>query len=343
MHYKSVIFFATMLALVPDLAQAQQYRVIELDSRTTPTTISKGVVAGYLGSPSHAFQAINSVVADINPLGASTSGVLGRSGSESVGFVSFLGSQSAPAYWIDSVYFALPVPFDFVSGRAIATDGKQIVGSAYEVDVEGTATQHGLLWDRALGTVEDLGQDASVSAVSNGIQVGYQFTSRGTAATMWRNTRNSAVNLHPQFADASIATDTDGVLQLGYVGVDIRVRHEGRPRDIRFYSAGFWTGTADSFQYLFSTYRHSFALALCDDVIVGYGNTTDAIGTPRDSHALAWIGPNHEAVDLHSLLPSKMRTSRAVDVDESGVIIGYGVTQTGQQRSFMWVPKGVAK
>ncbi|MBL9000851.1 MAG: hypothetical protein JNK25_06915, partial [Phycisphaerae bacterium] len=180
------------------------------------------------------------------------------------------------------------------------------------------------------------GTDANAAGVGGGVQVGWQNGSRGPTAALWRGSRNSAVDLHVTGQDSSVASDTDGTIQVGYVGLDVRVRNEARPRDIRFYTAGYWSGTADSFTALPSPYRHSFALAISPGFIVGYGNTTDAIGTPRDSHAVAWVGPDHEFVDLHALLPADMRTSRATDVDASGSIVGYGVTYAGVVRSFIW-------
>ncbi len=300
--------------------------------------ISSGTAGGSLNG--HAVLWTNFRPIDLHPEGFTTSIINGRDGTLSVGSARLDTQPQVALLWRGTTAEALPVPFDFASAQAAAIDGLQVVGSANETDAErGFGAAHPLLWDLATGEVTDLGHAATLTGVGGGTQVGWQDGSRGSNALLWHGTANSSVDLHVAGMDSSMACDTDGTIQVGYTGIDVRVRNEGRPRDIRFYSAGYWTGTADSFTYLSSPYRHSFALALAGDTIVGYGNTTDAIGTPRDSHAVAWIGPDHAYVDLHALLPSDMRTSVAADVDEAGNIVGYGVTTSGVVRSYIWVAR----
>lgn len=304
------------------------------------SAISAGVAGGSLNN--RAVLWTGARVTDLHPAGFTFSAVHGRDGTFSVGYAGTGALAQTPILWRGAVSEALPVPFDFVTGRAAATDGLQVVGVANETDAErGVGAAHALVWDLPSGEVIDLGAGATLTGVGGGVQVGWQEGSRGPTAALWRGARNSVVDLHVVGMDSSIACDTDGAVQVGYAGVDIRVRQEGRPRDIRFYSAGFWTGAADSFTYLSSPYRHSFAIALAGETIVGYGNTTDAIGTPRDSHAVAWVGPEHEYVDLHALLPADMRTSTATDVDEAGNIVGYGVTTAGVVRSYVWIARSL--
>lgn len=322
-------------ALTASFAAGPMVTARKLSNGGMANAVSTGIAAGSLNN--HATLWNKSRALDVHPAGFTFSAISAREGALGVGHAGTGSLSQVPIVWTDTQASVLPIPFDFVYGRATATDGVQIVGYAAETDPEQTVgSSHALVWDLPSGTVIDLGTDATAAGVGGGEQVGWQDGSRGPTAALWRGSRNSIVDLHVQGQDSSVASDTDGTIQVGYVGLDIRVRNEARPRDIRFYSAGFWSGTPDSFTYLPSPYRHSFAIAISAGAIVGYGNTTDAIGTPRDSHAVAWIGPDHNFVDLHALLPADMRTSRATDVDASGNIVGYGVTLSGAVRSYVW-------
>lgn len=323
-------------ALIATASQAQTYTVQEVSSGGYANAISNGVVGGSMGN--HAALWTTDGMLDMNPAGATFSGVNGRSGQISVGFAGTASLNQWPVIWNGSVASILQTPFDSLVGRVNNTDGIQAVGYGTEGDPErGLGAQHALVWDLETGDVEDLGKKAVLYGVGGGLQTGVEFGSKGSTACFWTGTKNSATSLHSRGMDDSVATDTDGNIQIGYAGVDVRVRREARPRKIRFYSAGFWTGTPESFTYLANPYRHSFAIAIQGDTIVGYGNTTNAIGNSIYSHAVAWIGPDHEYVDLHAMLPIDMLTSRATDVDEDGNIIGYGVTTSGTLKSFIWL------
>lgn len=298
-------------------------------------SISAGVVGGTVGS--HAALWSHGQVLDIHPGAYTFSSVAGRWGNLSVGSAGTGSLAQSAVMWQGTTASTLPVPFDSVVARATATDGVQIVGTANESDPEtGVGDVHALVWNLSTGETVDLGRDHTLFGVGGGVQVGITQGSNGSTAALWRGTANSYVDLHLPGLDDSFACGTNGAIQVGYVGLDVRVRNEARPRFIRFYSAGYWSGTAGSFNYLSSPYRHSFALGIKGGTIIGYGNTTDAIGTPRDSHAVAWVGTEHTFVDLHSMLPTDMRTSRATGVDEQGNIVGYGVTTAGVVRSYVW-------
>lgn len=323
-------------AIATFASQAQALLVREVSTGGFANAISRGTIGGSLGNHATLWRG-NSVV-DVHPAQFTYSAISGRSGDVSVGYAGASALAQTPIVWQGTTPTALSVPFAYVSARAVATDGHQIVGFAAETDVEnGVGPTHALLWDVATGSAVDLGDGFMINGVGAGVQVGTKTGSRGPTAGLWRGTANSFVDLHVQAYDTSVACDTNGTIQIGYVGLDVRVRNEAHPRDIRFYSAGYWSGTADSFNYLASDYRHSFALAIKANTIVGYGNTTDAIGTPRDSHAIAWIGDNHDFIDLHALLPADMKTSRATSVDELGNIVGYGITTSGVFRSYVWL------
>ena len=330
---------ALVATMIPVFAAAQTYTVQEISQGGLVADIASGVAGGYSAAPQHATLWSLFGATDVHPSGFTFSQILGRGpGGISVGYGGTSSIAQSPLVWRGTAATALTVPFASIVGRAIATDGVQIVGTATEGDTERTfGAVHAMLWDAATGAATDLGKNLTINGVGGGVQVGYKVGSKGTTAGLWRGTSTSFVDLHPRFADVSLATDSDGAIQIGYIGVNVRVRNEAKPRDIRFSSAGFWTGSAGSFTYLSSVYRHSFALAIKGGTIVGYGNTTDAIGTPKESRAVAWVGPEFLPVDLHGMLPVDMRTSIANGIDENGNICGYGVTTGGQLKSFIWV------
>lgn len=320
-------------ALISTCAMAQTYVAQEIATNGLVYAISNGVAGGYQGTPSHATLVGPSGALDVHPAGYNYSLIMAMKGTTSVGY-----AGTSPMMWNGTNASPLNVPFAFYSGRANATDGAQAVGMAYETDIENAAgPAHALLWNLSTGDVTDLGKGATLNGVANGVQAGYKQGSKGTTAGFWRGTANSFVSLHIKSATVSVASDTNGPQQVGYTGVDIRVRNEAKPRDIRFYSAVVWNSSASDYVYLASDYVHSFALAIKGDTVVGYGNTTDAIGTPKFSRAVAWIGPNYDYVNLHAYLPADMQTSRATAVDENGNIVGYGVTTSGALKSFVWI------
>lgn len=327
----------TVLAatLAAGLTSIPAYFARPLGTGVYANAISEGIAGGSRGNRAVLWSGGRPV--DVHPQGFTFSAINARDGNVSVGYAGTASLSQVPMIWHGGVAQPLPVPFDYVIGHAEATDGVQAVGYAAESDPErGVGSSHAIVWNLATGEAADLGNSATLTGVGGGVQVGWESGSRGSTAALWHGESNTRVDLHVTGQDSSMATGTDGIIQIGYVGLDVRVRNEGRPRDIRFYSAGYWSGTADSFTSLPSPYRHSFALALGGDTIVGYGNTTDAIGSPRESRAVAWIGPDHTYVNLHALLPADMRTSVATDIDEAGNIVGYGVTTAGVLRSYLW-------
>ncbi len=331
MENKCILAIALLGALSP-VAKAQSYTASEVSPSGFTLAIAGGTVFGYSGAPAHAARWDSLGHTDLHPAGYASSYVRGARGSYAVG-----NADRTPMVWRGNSATPLPVPFAFYNGLAYDTDGTSAVGVAYEGDPERTVgAGHALLWNLNSGSVEDLGKNVTVSAVGGGVQVGYQLGSKGTTAAMWRGTAKSVVNLHVRSQNVSVASGTDGLRQVGYVGLDVRVRNEAKPRDIRFYSAVVWTGSAASVEFLPSPYRHSFATTVLGDTVVGYGNTTNAIGNPIHSHAIAWVGTSNSPVDLHALLPANMLTSRATDVDENGNITGYGVDTAGVAHSFIW-------
>lgn len=322
------------LCLATCAAHAQSYTVQELPGGGYANSMANAVIGGTLSN--HATLWLPSGPIDLNPVGSEMSGINECSGTISAGFAG-AGQDQYPMYWDGLKPNYLSVPFAFAFGRAVATDGQQVVGNAYDYDVEtGVGKGHALLWDLTTQDVVDLGKDMQVFGVGGSLQVGVRFGSKGSMAGYWAGNRNSFTNLHPRGYDASVASDTDGKVEVGYVGVDVRVRHEARPRKVRYHSAVVWSGNETSYETLFSPYEQSFAKEIEGDTIVGHGNHMDIRLTYGPSHAVAWVGPNHEFVDIHSMLPVDMRTSTATGVDENGNIVGFGLSNSGQLRSFVW-------
>lgn len=331
---KSILFLLAFAATTS--AFSQSYVAQEISAGGLANCLSGQVAAGSLTN--HATIWDGSGAHDVHPAGYAFSTIYGMSGSTSVGYGGISSLNQHPLIWQGAQATPLPVPFAYVVGKAIATDGAEVVGTASEGDAErGIGNSHVLLWNLANLSVVDLGKNMFVYGVGGGQQAGARTGSKGTTAGFWRGTANSFTDLHVRGYSVSLCSDTDGVTQIGYLGLDVRVRNEARPRDIRFYSAVTWNGSALTVNYLSSPYRHSFATQISGDTIVGHGNTTDAIGTPKESRAVAWVGPNRDFVDLHALLPLDMRTSTATGVDESGNIVGYGVTTANVVKSFVWI------
>lgn len=316
---------------------AQSYVVSELSPTGTVQCISGGLIGG-MSAGGHAYLWSVAGSTDLHSTAYTNSMVTGRSGSLSVGYGTVSSLVQVPLAWVGTTMTEWPMPEDIINCRFLATDGTQIVGNGYEGDPEtGLGAVHAFVWNFDSGEVTDLGKKRMVYGVGGGTQVGVKLGSKGSTAMLWHGTDNSATDIHPKDYDISVATDTDGQLHVGYAGIDIRVRNEARPRKIRFYTASYWTNAANSFTPLFSPYRHSYALGIEGDTIVGYGNLTDVIGNPKESRAVAWVGPNHDYVDLHALLPSNMRTSAAKGVDAQGNIVGFGYTTAGQLKTFVWM------
>lgn len=326
-------FFLLSALIATASAFAQTYQPVEITGGGAALAISNGIAGGYSGQPSHATLWTGNGSLDVHPAGYGYSLIQAMQNGVAVGY-----GDRTPLVWAGNSAQSLPVPFAFYSGVAHATDGIEIGGMAYEGDDErGAGPAHALLWNVNTGSVVDLGKNMVVFGVGGGAQAGIKYGSKFGTACYWTGTSRSFVDLHPRNLDASLATDTNGLIQTGYVGLLVRVRNEAKPRDIMFYSAVVWHGSATSVEYLPSMYRHSFALKVQGDTIAGYGNTMDAVGTPKLSHAEAWIGADRTEVDLHALLPANMVSSRASDVDENGNIVGWGVDTNNVVHSFVWM------
>lgn len=348
-------------ALAMSAAQAASYTAVDLSPNfafSSANALSSGSVAGYvsatasLGTTRAALW--NGVdLVDLHP------GFLGNNANP--GYSSILGSaqglqvgwgvgpgtdnHAVPLAWNGTADSAsiLAMPFSNLGGRALATDGYQIVGYGTPLIKDGTSSGpfRALVWDVASGTASDLGDGgngAQALGVGGGQQVGYVVKSLQNAA-LWKGTAKSLIILHPKDAVMSAASGTDGTTVVGHVGYDIRVRQEANKgnKTKRFYYATVWSGSAASavniHPYLFT---HSFATAVKGQWIAGYAGDESKIGTPAYYHAIAWDG-GYQATDLNSYLPSQFVGSQAFSVDDDGNVAGMALTADGQRHAIVWI------
>lgn len=321
-----------------------------------------GLTTGGYSAAANSFGVIHATLwegatsVDLHPdfVGGSTSGgssaVQGSAEGLQVGWAygPGTGNRYEPLSWNNSAASAtpLPIPFAHAGGKALATDGIQIVGYATTLIKDGTAIgpSSALVWDVRTGNAVDLGNGrngAQALGVGGGQQVGY-VTEKLQTAALWKGSANSLVNLHPGTAAVSIAYGTDGVTQVGYTGYDIRVRVEAvkGKKNKRFNYATLWSGTAASAVNIHPyPFTHSYATAVKGPWIVGYASDESRISTPGFNHAVIWDA-SYLATDLQAFLPADFVGSQALAVDEFGNVAGVALTADGQRRAVVWVRDG---
>jgi hypothetical protein len=245
----------------------------------------------------------------------------------------------------------LPIPFANAGGRALATDGSQIVGFGIPLAKDGTTTGagHVLLWDVANGTVTDFGDGgggAFAAGVGGGQQVGHVMKGAANAA-LWRGSARSLVILHPKNAVVSQASGTDGVRQVGHAGYDVRIRREAvnGNKDQRFNYAFVWSGTAASGLNIHPypanalagvNLTQSYALAVNGPWIAGYAGDQAKFATPAYNHAIVW-DVNYQATDLNAFLPSGFVGAQATSVDAAGNVAGFMSKADGTRHAVVWL------
>ncbi|MCE9559311.1 MAG: hypothetical protein K8R88_10190 [Armatimonadetes bacterium] len=357
---KNTISVLTLTCLVGSLAQAQTYTAVELSGGYISNSVSNGAAAGQAGVGASARATLwnsEGVATDLHPsFLSSTSGpgwstISGQSGGLCVGSGAGQITQNRPAAirWQDSVATLLADPFTKYASYAYSTDGAQIVGNAYPFDtfrdIVVPGDSHAIIWDAQTGEVAaDLydGNPVVAYGVAAGQQVGYEI--RGSAeARLWFGDRRGFVNLHPARFDSSIAAATDGVHQVGYIGARVKIFAETRRgfRALLKYGA-VWSGTAESLATLAYGARgyplaSSYANGVAGDFISGYGEAKDRSARTQFTHAVTWVGPDHDMVDLHNYLPEGYVYSRGTAVDASGNVSGYAVDATNHAHAMLWV------
>ncbi|MBB6048269.1 hypothetical protein [Armatimonas rosea] len=355
--------FTTLAVLsLSVMAHAQTaYQAIDL-TPSGGTAAANGIFAGQAagsltsaGSSHAALFSQDGTTLDLHPSFLNTATVVGRSTllAQAEGYQVGSGTGTATnnrlaaLCWTGTAESAsvLFVPFDHYGAQANAVGGGQIVGQAQSIttkrEVISYGPQHALLWDAASGAVTDLhpgGNGTVALGVGGGKQVGYEIKSEASAV-VWSGSARSMVSLHPAPYDASVASATDGLSQVGYAGVDVQIYVEKRGRRVRFNYAMLWSGTATSFQTLdSSSFRDTYATGVSGSVICGTGAIGIPTGTITSRHAIAWTGASHTLTDLHRLLPAGFASSTATGVDAQGNISGTATLPTGERHAIVWVP-----
>lgn len=351
--------------LVTQHVQAQTYTAVELTPSSVVSlanTIAGGVAGGssiYAVSPvaqrAHATLWSNLGQSDLNPafLEDNLNGIYGTSTVLSStdtlqvgwGYGPTLQNRYAPVAWNSTANTArmLGIPFTNAGGQALATDGKQIVGYGTSLNKDGTTigATHAVVWDAATEQPVDLGDGgngAQALGVGGGQQVGYIIKATQNAA-LWTGSAKSLVVLHPQNAQASALSGTDGVHQVGWSNYSIRVRNEAANgnKTKTFAYATVWTGTAASAATIHPyPFTHSYAKEINGPWIVGYATEEFNTGTPSINHAIAWDSA-YQATDLNSFLPTQFVGAQALSVDNQGNIAGVAFTSDGFRHAVIWI------
>lgn len=347
MKFSLVLSFAVAVAA----AHSQSYIAYDLGPNANGYAISNGTVGGSVGAGIASRATIwgyGSNPLDVHPafLNGGWSSILGISGATCVGTGNGPGSNNriVPIVWQNGTAEPLPVPYAIMAGRANATDGAQIVGSVNPLelvrDVPSFGASHAVVWTQNGGFI-DLspgGNPTYCYGVASGQQVGAEQKGSEFEARLWFGSSRGYVNLHPRNFDTSQALATDGIRQVGSVGLDVQVFVEKRGRRVRFNYAAAWNGSATNFTTLGTFhFGSSFALAVRGDTICGREVATSNIGSIQFQHAIAWVGAQNFAVDLHSLLPVGSTYSNAASVDDVGNICGSAILADGQTHAIIWV------
>ncbi len=365
MNRLSLISCAALLAA--GAVSAQSYTVVDLTPDAVYATANAITVGGAAGSVAGNLYGVGRATfwdgqgqVDLHPAfvdGTATgiSTVQGLTGDLQVGWASGPGSANRPMplVWQGAAetVSSLPIPFANAGGRALATDGRQIVGFGIPLAKDGTTTGagHVLLWDVASGTVTDFGDGgggAFAAGVGGGQQVGHVMKG-GMNAALWRGSAKSLVILHPKSAVVSQANGTDGVRQVGSAGFDIRVRREAvnGNKDQRFNYAFVWSGTAASGLNIHPypanalagvNLTQSYALAVNGPWIAGYAGDQAKFATPAYSHAIVW-DVNYQATDLNAFLPVGFVGAQATSVDAAGNVAGFMAKADGTRHAVVWL------
>lgn len=354
MNFKN---YAVLLSLtLSGGALAQTYQAMVYPDNTLVNGISSSIGGGHWGGKAALFdgfgkpQIVHPKFLD-SATTTGTSYINGRSGELSVGYgISAQNPGHTVALrWVGKYSFKLDNPFPAWGAVAVSTDGNQIVGTVIDIttgqESVGPGDQHGIIWDAQTGAViADLydGKPQYITGGARGIQVGYDFASNGAQAMMWRGTARPAIDLHPNAYDVSQAVATDGVTQVGNVGIAVRLfdeTHHGTR--VMMNSAAVWHGKASSLQtlgYYLPGYPHfvSFATGVSGPFVCGVGQAKNYAGTTQTTHAVVWDLYRYQPIDLHLTLPTGYISSRATSVDAAGNVTGYTVDVLGRVHGVIW-------
>jgi hypothetical protein len=159
----------------------------------------------------------------------------------------------------------------------------------YAMDSSGYT--HGLRWQFAPGTVTDLGGAGSYGWATDGIK---QVGRKGSAATRWLNTPNSALPLRsPRYASSPMATSIFGNSYGGYAWISA-------PRSTAAYKALYWSSpTANPVVLpIPNQFDGSSLYAMNSDYKVGNISYYESGGYTA-VNAAVWEGPSNNVINVH--------------------------------------------
>jgi hypothetical protein len=226
---------------------------------------------------------------------------------------------------------------------------------------------HALMWSGSAESALDLnpiGYNTSAQATDGITQVGSggRIGVRGEAhAVMWHGTRDSFVDLHPAGWDTSGAYGVWGDVQVGTLEGHVPCLWRGTRQSMRLLPLPLplSEGTADGIhgdQIVGSTggFAITWNVNTMRPTILGLGFALATNGTYQvdvsvfglgpagpytGPRAVRWSGVPGTAFDLHHFLPPGFRESRALGIDENGVIVGWA-TGPFDILPVAWVPTG---
>jgi hypothetical protein len=211
------------------------------------------------------------------------------------------GSSRAVAWTIrgTQAHGAYLAAADFVSTRADAADGMQIVGAG----VSAAGLERALLWqgNAAPLALSDPG-DAAASSAAYAVCGSTQGGSSGHMAphaSLWRGTAESFINLHPPGADTSCVRGVDDDQQVG--------EFEPSTDTGAAKHAALWQGSADSFVDL-TPAGVATAVATCCGGGLQAGWIEEAPRSQR-FRARLWAGAAERSLDLHALVGGEWTAS----------------------------------
>ena len=223
-------------------------------------------------------------------------------------------------------------PGQFAVSRIVGASGTQQVGIASSDPggfLQGNrGNNRAVLWNDGAGAIElhPAGHIYSEAFDCYGnVQVGVV----DDRAALWLGSAASYVNLEQPgtyFSEAhGIFEDT----QVGYANVGPSLQNS-------FSHAMIWFGSAASATDIHpASFVNSRAFAVSAAAIVGVASGSN----PFDLHAVAWLGPDREFVDLSAVLGSNYIESWAVGLNDAGNIYGFArYVPTNKVHAVEWSP-----
>jgi hypothetical protein len=293
-------------------------------------------------------------IAEVLPTPSGRGRAMAAGGGQIIG-VAF-GTGGGPALWDGPGHNLIDLASPGYSGVVL-----QGVGGGTQVGYGVSDTARALMWTGSPGTVIDLhpvGYTGSLAYATSGM---HQVGAAGVGgnlnhAVLWSGTSSSYVDLHPVGHTVSEAVGVHGNVQVGSIAGGA------------ISGAVLWRGSAASMQFLPAPIgvQTGGAAAVHDNQVVGnssrgavlwdidkwtYTDLGEAVamdtngihqvgirGGLGEERAIRWTGTEASALDLHQFVPSNIAESRAMGIDENGVIAGWGTIVGVGSVPIVWTP-----